>query len=284
MGPLALLVPLCLGALELSGASACPSPEQVRQRAQALGLDDGPALRVRLEQTERDVQLVLLDEDGREKVRRPLPREGTCGERAAAAAVVLATWSAELPGQAPRLESLDDDELDPDLRDERGAARFARTELKDGGPSPLGFEVAASLVGSARKDRFSLGARFDAAVLPRTFPVGALLTFATSASTVSFDRIAFGLGAVHRLELDPAAVDLFAQGFWGFHEDPTVPSSPYRQRGAPGLGARLVLPFGLTLSAKALVWMGGAGALSSPDFEALVGLGFSFPPLKGSGR
>jgi hypothetical protein len=100
---LAALLTLAPGALEIAGDTDCPAPADVARRlSDLLPASASPAARVVVTRTPATLRLVLVDASARELAARELAANGSCDDLAAAAAVVVAAWRADLdPDLAP---------------------------------------------------------------------------------------------------------------------------------------------------------------------------------------
>jgi hypothetical protein len=89
----------------IGGDSACPTPAQVAAELRALGgRPVAPGEMVRLDSDGDGLALTLRSPAGETVAQRRLARAGaSCGDLAAAAAVVVASWLAEVPSTAPPL-------------------------------------------------------------------------------------------------------------------------------------------------------------------------------------
>ena len=100
---LAALLALTPGALEVTGDATCPAPADVARRlaellpttAEAPAPEEPPG-RVVVARNGLALRLVLLGPNANELATRELPADGTCDDLAAAAAVVVAAWQADL--------------------------------------------------------------------------------------------------------------------------------------------------------------------------------------------
>lgn len=193
-----LSLSLSLGSLEVGGSSACPTPEAVAAQLGRLPhLDQGH--RLLLAPAPGGVRLSLHRRSGELVAEKTLQGAGSCPELAAAAAVVAASWLAELqvgtlappPPEAPLQQ----------------------------GPSPapeLGFDVAAGLSGSLSGGSLSLGIILATSLTPGERPLGARLSFETTGARlaqiapgwVSWQRFGLGLGGQWRFWKQDWKLDL----------------------------------------------------------------------------
>ncbi len=89
-------------ALAVSGSSACPLPSEVAARAQALGVPTSPRgvhePVAAVDITGEGVRLQLTSAEGQVLAERVLAPGSGCDDLAAAAAVIVGTWDAEVRG------------------------------------------------------------------------------------------------------------------------------------------------------------------------------------------
>ena len=202
MAAVTLLLGMVIGLVEVDGTSACPTPSQVAEELRRLLPGDAAAAepdRARVESQGGALQ-VSLSSAGRRVGTRRLAEGGSCEDLAGAAAVVIATWEAELrPGRL----SL------PNLRPPAPPAAHARTSLA--------WELGAALVGSLDEGAHPTGGgavdvtlgpgggRFAGRIglvglAPRRAPLGS--------GSVEWARPALSVGARFRLGGARVRVDL----------------------------------------------------------------------------
>jgi hypothetical protein len=165
-GALAALLWLVVapGGVELAGDATCPAPAAIAGRLAELipAAPDPPALEVVVSRTERSVRLVLRGPSSNELATRELAVEGSCADLAAAAAVVIAAWRADLnpdltpsvtlPARAPAAP--------PAAAAAIVAARAAPVEA----PRPTPFAIGLGLVASETGGVLAPGAMLIASV------------------------------------------------------------------------------------------------------------------------
>jgi hypothetical protein len=104
-GLLVLVLALAPGGVKIAGDATCPAPAEIAARlaefipaaAGASGPSGAlPAAKVIVARTDRAMRLVLLGPSSNELATRELAAEGSCEDLAAAAAVVIAAWRADL--------------------------------------------------------------------------------------------------------------------------------------------------------------------------------------------
>ncbi len=101
----ALAVALALRGIDVVGDATCPAPAEVAAQVAALGPapdGDAPTAKVIVARTERTLRLELVGPNSNDLATRELPAEGSCEDLATAAAIVVASWRANLdPDLAP---------------------------------------------------------------------------------------------------------------------------------------------------------------------------------------
>jgi hypothetical protein len=109
---LAVAVALAPGGIAIVGDATCPAPAEVAAQVAALGpapgaatpSGDAAAPKVIVARTERTLRLELVGPNSNALATRELPAEGSCGDLAAAAAIVVAAWRADLdPDLTPQV-------------------------------------------------------------------------------------------------------------------------------------------------------------------------------------
>lgn len=156
-----LLILALLSGLPISGGGLCPAPERVAALLEAEPWGEG--YQGRLTEGEGGLEVALIDPDGEVIAARTLAVKGECDALAAAAAVMLRTWRAELATRAPAAPRLPP----------RPQPRFAlEAELLGSGSSVRRFPS----YGFAARGRISFqGPAFGLLALgwasPRTLPV-----------------------------------------------------------------------------------------------------------------
>ncbi|HEX4406095.1 MAG TPA: hypothetical protein VH560_14755 [Polyangia bacterium] len=105
-----LAVLVALGGVEIVGDATCPAPAEVAAQVATLGpapVGDAPTAKVIVARTERALRLELVGPNSNALATRTLPAEGTCEDLAAAAAIVVAAWRADLdPNLTPQVRLL----------------------------------------------------------------------------------------------------------------------------------------------------------------------------------
>ncbi len=278
------LVGLMVAAIELAGASSCPTVNEVADRLRALVPDAAtaavPRERVTLTQQLGGLRLELRDEAGRAIGRRSLDA-APCSDLAQAAAVVIAAWATDL--RADRTPEL----VLPRRQPRRG----------------LGFDVAAGFVASFAGSAFAPGGELavtmgprDGRLLGRIVATGTaardLAVGTGAAGHVTFSRASLGLGPVVRLRpgrflvdfgADASAALVYLAGV-GFADSASAWDADVGLGGgvraavrvgavAPYLGARVE---GWLRPLSALVTGPTGGTVGLPRFEVLLAAGLSF--------
>jgi hypothetical protein len=223
---LAAVLALASAGLEVTGDSTCPSPSEVVRRldeiltASAPTARDAIAARVIVTHDGPSLRLVLLGPNSNELAARELAPEGTCDELATAAAVVVASWRADLdPGLSPGVRL-------PPRPPPPPSAIVARVEPPQPPPAPatprrleLGLGLVASEVDGALapgamltfglgRGAFGLDASLDGTT-SRSAPVGPL------PGVASWTRVTLAAGAAWQPRRGALRADLHLQGLLG---------------------------------------------------------------------
>lgn len=94
---LSFVLALSVGSVQVTGSSACPTPGAVESRLQrGSASPDDSSFEVRLTEAADALQIELSTTSGERLAIRQLTGPHGCDERAAAAALVIATWLADL--------------------------------------------------------------------------------------------------------------------------------------------------------------------------------------------
>jgi hypothetical protein len=282
--PVSLLLTLALAAPgPVTGTSTCPTPEDVA--SQAARLSSTPLPRVSVDANSKGVRLRLYAEsEGSEPLAQRLLNEGTCVERARAAAAIVAAWAIELSTTAPSQSELRlVDPIQPPARRFRLGALGMLPLL----PIAPAAEAFAELeLGSDFVGRLAVSAQFG-----QSLPL--------ALGTVHWTRASIALG-LERILLKGSAelrAGLEAMGGWvwlwanGFDVDGSSNGADV----GGGAALRFSLPLGplaLISSVEAIGWpvlrnariTGQTQTTRLPWGEVRLGLGLAFvsEPLKGS--
>jgi hypothetical protein len=266
-------------ALEVVGDSTCPAPSEVARRLaelatanEATRTAESTAARVVVTHDGAALRLVLLGPNANELAARELAPEGTCDDLAAAAAVVVAAWQADLdPNLAPgvRLPARPEPLVDaptPIVVATRAPPPASPARFDAG----LGFLVSdvdgnlapgAMVTGSLGRGALGLEASLLGATA-RTASVGALGSVAT------WTRFTLAAGPAWQPRRGLVRVDLHAQGLVGvLHvggRSLTNPGTDTSAQLGAGAGGRLGLVAG-TSSA----WL-GLDVFAWPGTQRLV--------------
>ncbi len=270
-----LILQVVAGPVVVEGSSGCPTPQQVADALAPL-LPDGRTVarpdRARLAPADGALEVELVDAAGARLGLRRVMANASCADLAGAAAVIVATWEAELhPGLTAPLSL-----------------------PASAPPRPLAWEVAAGLTGFYDGVAPAAGASVEASLgrpglaarvavsgeLPREAPLGP--------GRVAWTRPALSLGARWRFARGRLRIDLYAEaiaallvvGGRGFD----TPHQDYDFDPGLGGGARLALRFGRVapwvgvgvrgwLRRQTAVTPEPTGSLDLPRIEGSLSLG-----------
>ena len=187
-----LLFSLAPAGLEIVGDATCPAPTEVSQRLGELlpatagwpagtAPPDGaaPAARVVVMRSATALRLVLLGPNANELATRELALNGSCDDLAAAAAVVVAAWRADLNPDLPPSVKLPAAEVSP-------PTTLAVVAPPAAPAPPRSFSVGLGVIGSESGGAFAPGvALMGTLALGATAPVAldASVSGTTSRST-----------------------------------------------------------------------------------------------------
>jgi len=279
--------------VQVDGSAVCPTPSEVAGRLDGILADSAAAAtagtRAHIRRTEGDLWVALRDEAGSMLAERRLAATGSCAELASAAAVVIASWIADVHAEPPL-----------------PAVEIAATPPVPVPPavSPSAvvnvttIVMSAGAVASAAGGHLALGGLLDATATLRAFPVGVRVAFLANTSRkielapgrVSWRRIALSLGPAYEVVLGALAMQLQVDGSLallttkgtGYEVDRSVRQFDAAVSGGLRVAwARLaVAPWigtGATLWPGRVVYVGGLEkAASLPRVEIFVSAGASF--------
>ena len=279
-------------AVEISGIADCPSAAGVRAELTRLGTqppasgEPGVADHAEVMGDARGVRVRLRRADGQIFAERSIATAPACGERAAAVAVVIATWEAELrsdvtlelralprepPPAPPWWLSVGAAGL--------GVADAARSWAAGAG---LDFQVAHDRGWGLRATGWGAGFRSE--------------PFADGPGRARWTRLALGVGPAYELRTRAAVLSLFAQlavaqirvggeGFTTTHRDATF---DWGARGGfdAALGRGALVP---VVGLGGVVWprrqdavaVGVAGRATLPTVDLMVTVGLRWSPRRG---
>jgi hypothetical protein len=295
----ALAVWLAYAPPQVIGSSDCPAPAEVSRHLVAMLPDaehepSGQPVRrrARIERTPRGVHLELLLPTDERIEARDLDAEGSCDDLAAALAVVIAAWEAELD---PHLVA----GVGPLPPPRPMATAEVATAPETPRPSPS-FDLGLALIASLTGGQLAPGAGLEGWIAPPGSRLGLGLelsgTTARSesvgarADAARWTRFGLGVGPEAHVDVRGAIVDARIQGLVALlHIEgvglSTTASDSSAQLGA-GAGMRVGWPWGNAVpwvGADALLWPGreslvvgglaGEGAI--PHFELQLSLGMS---------
>jgi len=283
-------------AVVVEGAATCPTPSLVAERLAPLlpsvsaTIERSAADVARVESRRGALDIELRDPQGALRASRRLDEDAPCADLAAAAAVVLAAWEAELqPGAAPP-PSLPPLALPPPrrLHFDLAVGALVALALPSGGSS-FGALVEGGLAGRSGRGR-GPGARVALAV-----PLFGAEEVALGSGSASFARRALSLGPRWRFAPGFFRLDLHANlaVAWVSVEGERVPGARRDDAAALGLdaGARAGLDLGpaIVWAEASLLWYpareravvdGSTLAADLPPVELLLAVGVAL----GSGR
>jgi hypothetical protein len=295
-----LAVWLASAPMEVVGSGDCPAPAEVSRRLTEMlptGAGDPTGRtaphRARIVHTESGVHVELLLPNDEQIAARDLSADGSCDDLAAAVAVVIAAWEAELD---PHLTARVD--LPAPRIMTAPTVRAAATPASP--PQSLSFEVGLALIASLAGGQLAPGAGVGGWIAPADWRLGLGLdlsgTTARSASVGSradaarWTRFGLGLGPEAHLDVRGALVDLRAQSLVALLRVEgvglsTTTSGSSTQLGA-GAGVRVGWPWENVapwIGADALIWpghdslvVGGLPAMGAlPRFELQLSVGMS---------
>jgi len=279
----ALALWLAYAPLEIIGSGDCPAPADVSRRLaeivpHAEGEPRGPAPphRARIERSQRRVHIELLLPNEERIAERDLEADGSCDDLAAAIAVVIAAWEAEVD---PHLTARVD--LPAALAETTATAPIAAMPPPPGlSPS---FQLGLVLIGSLTGGQIVPGAGLEGWIAPSGSRLGFGLdlsgTTARSesvgarADAARWTRFGIGVGPEAHFDVRGAIVDARIQGLVALLRVEgvglsTTTSDSSTQLGA-GAGLHVGWPWG-----NAVPWI-GADARLWPGHDSLVVGGLS---------
>jgi hypothetical protein len=261
----ALLFWLAYAPLEVVGSGDCPAPAEVSRRLTEMSPPDRGAAaeprvphRARIERTGDNLVVELLLPNDQAIARRDLAADGSCDDLAAAVAVVVAAWEAELDPHLTARVNLPAPAAEP--------VASARVVDDSAPPArPPSFQIGLAVLGSVVGGQLAPGAGLTGRIAPPGWHLGLALelsgTTARSeavgarADAASWTRFALGAGPEAQLTLRTATLDLRAQALAALlHVEgvglSTTASDSSAELGT-GVGARLGWPWG-----NAAPWIG----------------------------
>jgi hypothetical protein len=220
---IALALASPLSSIEVTGDEVCPQPADVQRQLRALLPPAGDpvsagtvAHHARVSRAGDKTRLELAGADGARIAERELDRTGSCDALAAAAAVVLATWEADLD---PRIS--DRVNLPPPPR---AAAPLVVAQPSPPG-APMRFSLGVGLLASVSGGQLAPGAKITGSLAPAQGRLGvdvALSAVTTRSETVgslpgvaSWRRAALAAGPRYRFGDAATIVDLHVDGLAG---------------------------------------------------------------------
>ena len=220
LGPL-LVLALSHPLVVVDGEETCPAPADVEARLDALipRVDERePQDRAVLERTDAGLRIDLRRDDGERLAERLLPTTGSCGDLAAAAAVVIAAWELRLKPEIAARVNLPAPARPPALVETTTAASPARARI----------EARAGLLASLAGGDVAPGATIEASVTPAASRLGVTIALSGAAQRVltleqaggggaRWTRGVLALGPQYRVDVPGGLkIDLHAGGLLGF--------------------------------------------------------------------
>jgi hypothetical protein len=271
----ALVLGLLLATVDVGGEGTCTAPTDVQQRLAdllpATGAAPGDQHHARLIRSENGVHVDLLGDGGQRLAARDLAASEGCSDLAAAIAVVIAAWEADLD---PRVSTR--------VKLPRPEARSRPTTLvvqASAPPArPPSFDLGLALIASLTGGQVAPGARVRGWVAPTGWHTGLGVTASAvtsrseavgeRADAARWNRIAFGAGPETRLKLARTIMAVHAQALAALLRVEgvglaTTASDSTAQFGA-GLGVHAGWPWG-----NATPWI-GADLLFWPGHDRLA--------------
>jgi hypothetical protein len=213
--------------IDVGSDGDCPAAADVQTRLDALAgarARSTPGYRARLERRGTDLHLELSDPEGRAVAERDLPGgNASCGELASAAAVVVASWAAEVGPHIDLRPEIPTPAPAPPRSSALPAAVVSSPALAPppGPTAPTDFGVGIGILASLTGGDLAGGAEIDAVVSPRGGRLGlALGLSATSNRAQAVDpapaearwmRASLLAGPRFALRLAPPVIDLRVQ-------------------------------------------------------------------------
>ena len=293
--PLVLIL-IASGSLDVAGDATCPKPAEVARRVDELiptpaGANAPDAARVIVTRNGAVLRLVLLGANANELATRELAAEGSCEDLAAAAAVVVGAWRADL-----------NPNLTPAVRWPAGARpeppSLAIVRVAEPPPRDRPFAVGLGLVASDVGGGLATGGMLLGTVgLTSYFGLDASLSATTSRSVAvgtmpdaaSWSRVALGLGPTVGIGRGRVAGALHVEGLAALLrvrgvDVPNATGDTSAEIGAAA-GGRLEIAAGTSaiwIGVDVLVWPGdqrliiknqeGQGSLQRLEVVAALGI------------
>jgi hypothetical protein len=292
---------LVLAQVEVVGEGACPAPADVSRRlAELVPVAAVPAAprMARLSRVGDSLRVVLAGADGQRLGERDLPANESCADLAAAVAVVIAAWEAQID---PRVTS----RVDLPAPAAPVTAPVLAVQAKPAPPRPgPAFDLGLGLIASLTGGQLAPGARLGAWIAPAGWRIGiGVAAAATTAraepvapppAAARWTRLAFGLGPETRFGAGQTTVGARLHALAALLQVegvglPTTASDSSAQFGA-GMGLHIGRPWGNAtpwIGADVLIWPGrerlvitGVSAQGElPRFEVQLAIGLSLGRL-----
>lgn len=275
-GALVLTLAVSASAVEIDGDGVCPAPAEVSRllaemmpaRAGEGDSTSGPHRRARLSRTEQALRVELVGAGGEPIAERRLAVDASCDNLAAAVAVVIAAWEAELD---PRLKARVS--LPTPLPAPTPPMTVAVRAAPPPPRSPPSFELGLALVASLTGGEAAPGARVGGWIAPGGWRLGlgVALSGATARSepvgpppgAARWTRFALGVGPEARFNVGPTVVGARAHALAAVLNVegvglPTTASDSTAQLGT-AVGVQIGRPWGNAapfIAADLLLWPG----------------------------
>jgi hypothetical protein len=206
---IAALLALCLAhpAWDIGGDSACPAPDEVRDRLAQIfevtakkPMTESDRHRANLSSIGGKVHVELLGPDGRLLAERTLDKTGSCADVAEAVAVVLSTWEAKFNLQVatsvvlPRAVPVCEEPLPEVIEKVFGPKTSLPTSLPSSLPH-LRFDLGLALLGSIAGGEVVPGAKVEGSLFPATGRLG--LGVSLSAISSHSQSVEWATGTAH---------------------------------------------------------------------------------------
>jgi len=295
----ALALGLVFATVDIAGDVSCPTPADVSSRlAELAAPQPGPNAehhRARLSTTERGIHVELQSEAGAHIAERELPVNETCADMAAAVAVVIAAWEADLDPHIDARVNL------PAPAAPKPSSTVAIAAAPQPAASPMRFDLGLALIAALAGGQVAPGARIGGWLAPGGWRLGlGVAVSGVTARTESvgarvdaarWSRFALAAGPQVRFEAGGMTVDAHAQALAALLRVEgvglTTTATDSTGQFGTGVGVQVGRPLGNAtpwIGADVLFWPGrdrlAIDGLASegqlPRFELQLALGLSF--------
>jgi hypothetical protein len=290
---------LLLGLLQIEGATACPTPQDVSARVAALLPDaNRRTASVRLATRGDAFEVSLLDAHGRVRLSRTLERAGSCDDLAEMAALVIVVWQEEMFASVAATLPMRDPPSDAG-----GVPRQVQLVRAAQPPSRIRYQLAASFASAAsERGDWAFGGTLEAILGAQRHPFaghfGLLALSSREIVTgvpggdvqVAWSRPALLLGGRFQFGFRRFRLDVFGDALLGLlvATGPDLSSPVYQFD--PGLGGGLRVgwqrrPVELFVGFRAVGWLmqrdipierpALTTSVSPPRFDAVLSAGIA---------